>query len=477
MGDKKIHVRNPRTGLSDYTFIQPDARQVAQKIAQIRDAQTQWLRLGVAGRCTALQALKCAIEKHQQALIDALTLDTGRCQESDLETHLVMGIIKRWCQQAPALLAEGEAHETSIPFIKVGRQYVPYAVVGAITPWNFPLTLSCIDAMPALLVGCAVVVKPSEITPRFAVPLQTCIDEVDVLKDVFHFVPGDGEVGAALIDEVDTICFTGSVATGRKVAEAAARNFIPAQLELGGKDPAIITASADLDRAAAAISWGGLTNAGQACLSIERVYVESPVHDEFVQLLTEKVARLRCNIKEINEGEIGPIISAAQIDLIQSHLDDALDNGAVAACGGKIEQHNGGSWCQPTVLTDVKSAMKVIQEETFGPILPIMGFATEEEAIALANDTRYGLSAAVFSNDKAQADRIAKAIQAGAISINDAALTAIMYEGEKQAFKLSGLGGSRMGTESIRRFQRTKSLINNVEQAWDPWWFEKKPTN
>lgn len=474
MPAKTISVRNPRTGENDFEFEQISARELEKICAALRRAQNTWLAAGIESRIDALQKLKASINKHRQFIVDALCADTGRLTESELEVSVILSAIDRWCELAPGLLKTNAAQTTSIPFIEVGKQLVPYPVVGMITPWNFPLLLSCIDTLPALLAGSAVVVKPSEITPRFVTPFQKCINEVSELESVFRFVPGDGEVGSALLDNIDVVCFTGSVATGRKIAEAAAKNFIPSHLELGGKDPAIVTAQADLERAAAAISWGGLANAGQSCLSIERIYVEDSVHDDFLAHLVNKTKALLCNTSDIADGQIGPVISNAQLGIIQSHLDDAFTKGAVAECGGKIERHNGGSWCLPTVLSQVTKDMKVMREETFAAILPVARFDSEEQAIELANDSQYGLSAAVFSNDEEQAQRIAGHLQAGAISINDAALTAIMHEGEKQAFKHSGLGGSRMGPVSIMRFVKSKAMINNAQKVWDPWWFDQK---
>ena len=467
-----IDVRNPRTGRNDYRFEQIDAGGLRRLAASMRDAQRQWRDTGVEGRCRALLKLANAISENRDALFTALSADTGRTRESDAEIAAIISSITRWRQAAPALLAAPQNKTTSIPFIEVEKQSAPYPLVGAITPWNFPFLLSLIDAVPALLAGSAVVVKPSEVTPRFIEPLGDAINSIPELELVLRFLPGDGRLGRELINHVDQVCFTGSVATGKKVAIAAAQNFIPCQLELGGKDPAIVTSNTDIERAAAAICWGGMVNSGQSCLSIERVYVEAPVYSDFLSKIVTKARSLKLNAENIAEGEIGPIIFAGQRHIIETHLQDARDKGAKTECGGKVIEHNGGAWCQPTILSNVNHAMRVLAEETFGPIIPVMAFETEQQAIDLANDTVYGLSAAVFSDDVEQAHRIAGKLEAGGISINDAALTGIMYEGEKQAFKLSGMGGSRMGPASIKRFLRSKALIENTQRLWDPWWFQ-----
>jgi acyl-CoA reductase-like NAD-dependent aldehyde dehydrogenase len=367
-------------------------------------------------------------------------------------------------------LLQESAKNTAIPFIALQQTSVPYPLVGVISPWNFPLLLSTIDTIPALLAGCGVIVKPSEIAPRFVAPLKTALSAVPELRDVLTFVEGAGETGSILIENVDLVCFTGSVATGRKVAEAAAKRFIPAFLELGGKDPAIVLESADLELATSAILWGSVVNTGQSCLSIERIYVAESIFDKFYHQLVAKAHRLQLAYPTVESGEIGPIIAERQAAIISGHLLDAVEKGAVIHCGGVIEDLGGGWWCRPTVLTQVNHSMKVMTEETFGPIMPIMPFSTVEEAVSLANDSIYGLSAAVFASES-EALEVAQQIEAGAISINDAGLTAIMHEGEKNAFKFSGMGGSRMGAAALKRFMRKKAILIKTNATNDPWWF------
>jgi aldehyde dehydrogenase (NAD+) len=466
-----IEVRNPRTGKFDYVIIPPPPRLLAQQCNRARRAQTRWCQLGIESRIAALQEWKQAILSERQQLTEALVNDTGRLSISILEIDSFLASIDRWCDLAPDLLQES-AKNTSIPFIALQQTSVPYSLVGVISPWNFPLLLSMIDTIPALLAGCAVIVKPSEIAPRFVAPLLIALNNVPNLRDVLIFLEGAGETGAALIDYVDVICFTGSVVTGRKVAEAAAKRFIPAFLELGGKDPAIVLESADLDLATSAILWGAVVNTGQSCLSIERIYVAETIFEEFYHQLIAKAHRLQLAYPNVESGQIGPIIAEKQAEIIKNHLTDAVDKGAVIHCGGKVEELGGGWWCRPTVLTQVNHSMKVMTEETFGPIMPVMPFPSVEEAVYLANDSMYGLSAAVFAASEEEALPVARQIQAGAISINDAALTAIMYEGEKNAFKFSGLGGSRMGAAALKRFLRKQAFLIKTNSAHDPWWFD-----
>jgi acyl-CoA reductase-like NAD-dependent aldehyde dehydrogenase len=432
-----------------------------------------WQPIGVKGRVEALQQWKQALLSQRDSLTEALVNDTGRLSISVLEIDSFLSSIDRWCSLAPELLRESEKN-TTIPFIKLQQTSVPYPLVGVISPWNFPLLLSTIDTIPALLAGCAAIVKPSEIASRFVAPLMTAINSAPNLRDVLTFVEGGGETGATLIEYVDLVCFTGSVATGQKVAATAAKRFIPTYLELGGKDPAIVLSSADLELATSAILWGSVVNTGQSCLSLERIYVAESIFPEFVDRLVTKVNRLQLAYPTVESGEIGPIIAERQAVIIRDHLLDAIDKGAVVRCGGQVEERDGGWWCRPTVLTQVNHSMKVMTDETFGPIMPIMPFSTAEEAISLANETIYGLSAAVFAAEEAEALAVARQIDAGAISINDAALTALIYEGEKNSFKYSGLGGSRMGAAGLMRFLRKKAFLVKTNSVPDPWWFSDR---
>ena len=468
----KIGVRNPRTGKIDYWITPPTSTQLAEICNRLRKAQITWQNSGIEGRISAMQEWKQALLSHKDELIEALVTDTGRWSESLIEFDSFISSIDRWCKLAPELF-QNERKTLAIPFIQLQQQLVPYPLVGTISPWNFPLLLSTIDTIPALLAGCAAVVKPSEIAPRFIQPLNKTIASVPQLQDILVYIEGAGDIGAALIESVDLVCFTGSVATGRQVAEAAARKFIPAFLELGGKDPAIVLASADLDLATSAILWGSVVNTGQSCLSIERVYVAESIFDRFVDRLVAKAKNLQLAYPSVKEGQIGPIIAEKQADMIAEHLQDAVDRGAVIHCGGEIERLDGGLWCRPTVLTQVDHTMKVMTEETFGPIMPVISFATVEEAIHLGNDTIYGLSAAVFAGSEAEALEVASCLEAGAISINDAGLTAFIHEAEKNAFKFSGLGGSRMGLAALKRFMRQKAFLIKTNSMTDPWWFNQ----
>lgn len=461
----KIPVTNPRTGKVDFYISPTDAEDIKGACEVLRDHQTNWCKKPLAFRAETLLRFANKIAEHRDAMISALSEDTGRYGLSIMETAGVAASINRWIKTAEMLNAPSEGRSTPLPFITYSIENRPFPLVGIISPWNFPLTLALIDAIPALLAGCAVIIKPSEVTPRFAEPLRQIISEVPELDAVLTIVDGASETGSAIGDHVDAVCFTGSVTTGRKVGEQAARNFIPAFLELGGKDPAIVLESADVDRATTAILRGSIINTGQGCQSIERIYVHESLFDRFLELLVQKAKAVTLNTPDMHDGHLGPLIFARQAEIIQSQINDAVAKGAVVHTGGKI-QNNGGLWYPPTVLSNVTHDMVVMCEETFGPVLPVMSFSNVDEAVALANDSVFGLSASVFSADTKEATAVGRRIEAGAISINDAALTSLMYEAEKNSFKLSGLGASRMGPTGLMRFFRKQSFMTNTADVF-----------
>ncbi len=463
-GPKTFSARNPRTGQIDFTFTPPSGSETAAAAMRARAAQAGWGALPLEGRIAALGKLSEAIEDHRAAIAGALEADTGRRRIAQREVAGVVAAIEAWCaiaRASPVFAPQEWIAGRTMAQLRHGALWRPYPLVGVISPWNFPLLLSLIDAIPALLAGAAVLVKPSEVTPRFAGPLGEAV-RAGGLEALLQIAPGGAETGEALIDVVDCVCFTGSVATGRRVAGRAAQRLIPAFLELGGKDPLVITATADLDRAADAALRGGVAATGQACQSIERIYVQRVVHDAFLDRLVARARQVRFNWPDISHGEIGPLIWGPQADRLAVQIEDARAKGARVLTGGVIEHHGGGLWLAPTVLADVTHAMAVMQEETFGPILPVMAYDTPEEAAALANFGEYGLSAAVFAGALEEAAALGARIEAGAISLNDAALTVSFQEAAKHSFKASGLGPSRMGAEGLTRFFRRQALIANT---------------
>jgi len=462
-----VKIRNPRTGEADYQITPLDAGAVATEASRLRKGQSAWLAKTPEQRGEIMRRWADAIETALGTIIPALIDDTGRGGISKIEAAGVPGQIRRWADAAPGLISEAEAsgQSTSNPTITTSTQLVPYPLVGVISPWNFPMTLSLIDAIPALMGGSAVLIKPSEVTPRFIRPLMETVRAIPELANVLSIIEGGGVTGAAIVPNVDYICFTGSVATGHKVGEAAAAAFIPASLELGGKDPMIILADADPAKAADIALRASIVNTGQACQSIERVYVARNIAESFLEALTQKAEAVELNYPDIGQGHIGPFIFEKQAAIAQSQIDQAVAMGAKLRAGGKVENLGGGLYLRPTVLADVTPDMEIISEENFGPVIPVIIYEDVEDAIAQANDSKFGLSAAIISSSIEEAEKVASKINAGAVSINDGSLTSMVWEAEKSSFGYSGLGASRMGASGLMRFFRKKVLIRQSGDA------------
>jgi betaine-aldehyde dehydrogenase len=326
------------------------------------------------------------------------------------------------------------------------------------------------DAIPALQAGAAVVIKPSEFTPLgISEVIEAWKQEIGA-PDVFDCVHGTGDTGGALIDNVDFIQFTGSDGTGRKVMVRAADTLTPVSLELGGKDPMIVLDDADIDRAANAATWGGMYNSGQVCLSVERIYVEEPVYDEFVAKLTAAVGKLKQGADGRDFGkDVGAMTSPNQIAVVEDQVNDAVANGAKALVGGKA-MDGPGDYFEPTVLVDVDHSMKVMRDETFGPVVGVMKVRDAEEALRLANDTRYGLAGSVFG-EKQRAEQVARRIEAGAVNVNDVIVNYVAMDVPMGGWKESGIG-FRHGEYGIKKYCRPESiLVTRVGGKREPTWY------
>ena len=455
-----VPVRNPRTGEVDYSIEAVPAAEIAKIAHRLRANQPGWRAMGAEARAAVLLKWADAIQAHAADMVAQLSTDTGRVAIANIEVFSVIATIQRWAAQGPGMIAALDLKEvpSATPGITISNRHVPYELLGVIAPWNFPLLLALIDAIPALLAGSAALIKPSEITPRFIPVLAASIADVPELAAVLAVVEGDADTGRAIVGNVDYVCFTGSVATGRKVAEAAATAFIPANLELGGKDPMIVLPSADPATAASIALRSSVAANGQACQSIERLYVHRSQADAFLASLVEQAKAVEPNYPDIAHGHMGPFIFPAQADKVQAQINEAVAKGARVLAGGTVEVLGGGKYLRPTVLVDVTPDMAVIAEETFGPVIPVTVYDDLDEAVRLANDSIYGLSASVIG-DPAEAEAVAERLDAGAVSINDGSLTAAVWDAENSSFKQSGMGPSRMGDAGLLRYFRVKAIL------------------
>jgi acyl-CoA reductase-like NAD-dependent aldehyde dehydrogenase len=457
-----IEVENPATGKVIATVPVVAPEQVPELVARARRAQPGWEALGFGGRAAVMDRCRRWIAANSDRVIDTIVSETGKAYEDALmaEVSYAEGAFAFWAKNAEGYLAE-ERVKTASPFAK-GRKlivrYAPLGVVGVIGPWNYPLTNSFGDCIPALMAGNAVLLKPSEVTPLTSMLMGEMLRECGLPEDVYQVVPGYGETGAALIDEVDFVMFTGSTATGRKVMERAAQTLTPVALELGGKDPMIVLSDADLERAANAAVHYSMQNAGQTCISTERVYVEEPVYDEFVRLVTDRVRGLRQGAPGgPGSTDLGAVIHPPQSDIVERHVKDAVERGARVLVGGGRRDED-GHFFEPTVLVDVDHSMACMREETFGPTVPIMRVRDAEEAVRLANDSQYGLQASVWTKDASKGERLARRIEAGAVTVNDAQVNYVALELPMGGWKESGLG-TRHGADGIRKYTKKQSVL------------------
>jgi acyl-CoA reductase-like NAD-dependent aldehyde dehydrogenase len=478
-GGAEIAVENPATG----TVIAHVADLSAERVAELarigRAAQPGWQALGFDGRVHVMLRMQKWLMDNADRVVATIVSETGKTYEDAYmaEINYAGGAIDFWARNAEKFLADESIRATTVAVLgkKLVVRYEPLGLIGVIGPWNYPLTNSFGDCIPAMLAGNSVILKPSEITPLTSILLAEGLTESGLPDGVFQVATGRGATGAALVDEVDMVMFTGSTATGKKVMARAAETLTPVALELGGKDPMIVLADADLERAANLAVYYSMLNGGQTCISIERVYVEEPAYDAFVQKVVEKVGALR---QGESSGpatfEVGAMTFAKQLDLVEEHVRDALAKGARALTGGK-RRPGTGLFYEPTVLVDVDHTMKAMTEETFGPTLPIMKVTDAEQAIALANDSPYGLGAAIFTGDRTRGEQLARRVQAGAVCVNDALLNYVAVELPMGGWKASGLG-TRHGAGGIRKFTKQQSLfISRVHLKRDIFMFPYKP--
>jgi acyl-CoA reductase-like NAD-dependent aldehyde dehydrogenase len=451
-------ILNPATGAVAGEVRWTDPADVPAIAAGLRDAQREWERRGPKARANTLSRFAVWLGDHREEIEKLLVAETGKsATDAAQEVPLLLMILSYYIKNAEKALAP-ESKPAASPLLaikKITVHYRPRPVVGIIAPWNYPVANAMMDAIGALTAGCAVLIKPSERTPLTAEVLMRGWTESGA-PPVLALAQGARLVSEAVVDASDYIQFTGSSATGVKVMERAARRLTPVSLELGGKDPMIVCEDADIPLAANAAVWGAMFNAGQTCVSVERVYVLDSVYDQFLNAVVQAVNNL-----DMGAGEgkhFGALIDDTQVGVTAQHVDDALAKGAKALTGGK-RPDGPGSFYPATVLVDVDHSMSCMTEETFGPTLPIMKVSSVAEAVRLANDSPYGLSASVFSKDVNRAKDIAVQLDCGAVNVNDVISNLMCTTAPMGGWKTSGIGARFGGIDGVRKFCRQETVV------------------
>ena len=458
-----IEVTNPATGEVAGTVPKLSPEQVADMVARARAAQPAWEALGFRERARIFQRAKQWMLDNRERMAQTIISETGKTYEdAGLEISVAIESFGFWAKRAAHYLKD-ERVRTRSPML-LGRKIVvrheALGVVGVIGPWNYPLVNAFCDAVPALMAGNSVVLKPSSDTPLTSVLTGEMMRECGLPEDVLLIATGGRHAAEALIDEADFIMFTGSTETGRKVMERGAKSLTQVSLEMGGKDPMLVLSDANLERAANAAAYYSMLNSGQVCISAERAYVEEPIYDRFVEMVTERVKNLRQGKPgEPGTVEVGAITTPSQVDLIESHVKDAVDKGARVTTGGRRGE-GPGDYFEPTVIADADHSMTCMTEETFGPTLPIMKVRDADEAVRMANDSPFGLQGSVWTGNKSRGEEIARRVEAGAVLVNDAMINYAAFGAPMSGWKESGVSG-RHGAMGIRKYCRTQTIVTN----------------
>jgi succinate-semialdehyde dehydrogenase/glutarate-semialdehyde dehydrogenase len=464
VGHQTIAVTNPVTGekIGEVPVNTPD--EVREAVSRARIAQRIWGAQRVQDRCAIVTRFAELLWLHQREAMDTIRAETGKTDTGAFLEVLLIDQTATWLKHNAESLLRPEHRTPMFPLIQKAKVYhKPHGVVGFITPWNYPLLLTYIDVLPALVAGNAAVIKPSEITPFSTLYGADLMVQAGIPRDLVQVVTGDSETGTALVDSVDYISFTGSTEVGRKVAQQAAGRLIGASLELGGKDAAIVLRDADLDLAATNVIVTGLENAGQTCISLERVYVEAQVYHPFIEKVQQYLQNFILGSERGFVVNMGSLTTPAQLEKVEAQVADAVAKGASLIYGGKRRPDLGPLFYEPAILINVDHTMDVMNEETFGPVIPIMRVVHEGEAITLANSTRFGLSAAIYTRDLALGEHLATQLDTGDVSVNRAGMVpfggALPWGGQRD----SGLA-RRGGREGLMRFVTPQVVL--VDRMW-----------
>ncbi len=472
---------SPVTGEKLGSYPIGTSEDVEAAVERAKRAQKKWGAMSLDERFAYLDRAREIMRRDGERFAHVISEDTGKPLVDSLMTELmsVPLFIDYYRKEAPkALKRKRLMPQMLFPGKASYIEYFPKGVVGVIAPWNFPFQLAVVPVISALVGGNTVVLKPSEVTPMTGELIRELFAEAGFPPGVVEVVQGDGSTGAALVEaDIDMVFFTGSVQTGRKVMAGAAKKPMPVELELGGKDAMIVLEDANLERAARAAVWGGFINCGQMCVSVERLFVVEEIYDEFIELVTEEVRRIRVGAPE-DGSDMGPLTFGGQIEVVEHHLEDAREHGANIVVGGK-RKDGPGQFFEPTLVLDVDTDMEIYREETFGPVLPVIKVADGEEAIEKTNNHKYGLTGSVWTSNKKRGMELASRMESGQVSINDLVQSvgnpALPFGG----VKMSGFGRYH-GHEGLYSFMNQKAIMAapdllDVEPFWFPY-ASKYPT-
>jgi succinate-semialdehyde dehydrogenase/glutarate-semialdehyde dehydrogenase len=477
----EIICHNPATGEEIGRVPVYDSFQIVEALKRARIAQPAWASLSYKQRAQIILRAREIVLRDLESIAELISRETGKPKPEAMSMEVVptLDLMHYFAVNTAELLTP-----TRIDIGQYGLMgrssrviYKPLGVVGIISPWNFPWATPLDEVVMALMAGNAVVVKPSELTPFTALKIAEVFEEAQLPAGLLHIVTGDGSTGAAVMDSgVDKIMFTGSVATGKRIAESAAKHLMPVVLELGGKDPMIVLEDANLANAARAAVWGAFANAGQACASVERCYVHESIASRFIELVVRETAELKQGQTSADDIDIGAMTNERQLHIVEDHIAHAVQDGARVVIGGTRGAENRGWFHEPTVVTNVNHSMKLMREETFGPVLPIMTFKSDDEAVRLANDSIYGLTASIFTTDIGRGRKLAEKIEAGTVMVNEVVYTHALAPTPWGGVKQSGYGRThgRLGLLELVTPQHVH--VNSLPSVPDVWWFRYSET-
>jgi acyl-CoA reductase-like NAD-dependent aldehyde dehydrogenase len=473
---RKIASVNPATGEMLREFDCASDFEVDAAVARAQAAQPAWFDLGIRKRIAILREFQALLYQKKSEVALLVTREAGKPYVEALLTEVlvVLDASRFLIGNAYQLLRDEPVPHGNLAMKSKSGRLVrePYGVIGIISPWNYPFSIPATESLAALVAGNAVVVKPSDFTSLTALELAKLLHQAGVPPEIFQVIVGNGATGAALIHAaIDKLIFTGSVPTGKRIAQTAAARLLPVVLELGGKDPMLLLDNADIEIAAHGAVWGAFVNAGQACLSVERCYVHRSLYRPFLEACVQLTLRLRVGNGVDPETDVGPMIHQRQLENVESQVESARIQGARVLAGGKRLPQIGANYYAPTVLADVTHGMTIMREETFGPVLPVMAFDSDDEAVRLANDSEYGLAASVWTRDRARGEALARRIKAGTVMVNDVVSCFGISEAPHGGIKASGTGRShgRLGLEETVRIKYLDS--DRLPGMKKVWWY------